>query len=124
MYISDEISRIATPDDLQNVALCARILIYEQITNPEQFTAPPMLRNPTAKRQMETAVRNLASASPAAAAKPVAVKPVVPKQLQRNHTKAEWTKRGGSRLGSDTAAKVPVSVTHRRSGTLTIAKFP
>ena len=124
MYISDEISRIATPDDLQNVALCARILIYEQITNPEQFTAPPMLRNPTAKRQMETAVRNLASASPAAADKPVAVKPVVPKQLQRNHTKAEWTKRGGSRLGSDTAAKVPVSVTHRRSGTLSIAKFP
>ena len=81
-----------------------------------------MLRNPTA---METAVRNLTSASPAVAlAKPVAVKPVVTKQLQRNHTKAEWIKRGGSRPGSDTAAKVPASVKHCRSGTSTIAKFP
>ena len=66
IYVSDEISRIATSDDLQNVTLCARTLIYEQYTNSGQFIIPPISRNPTAMRQTETDVRKSAFASPAA----------------------------------------------------------
>ena len=115
IYVSDEISRVATSDDLQNVALCARTLIYEQYTDSEQFIIPPVSMNPMPVRQPETDVRKLAFASPAVgSARPVAVRPVVTKQHQRKYTKEERIKRTGSRSGSDTAAKVPASVKHHR----------
>jgi hypothetical protein len=35
IIISDGVSRLASPEDLQMVALCARILIYEQNSPPD-----------------------------------------------------------------------------------------
>ena len=44
VYVSDETSRIATPHDVQMVARCARILIYEQVALTEGNSMPPTLR--------------------------------------------------------------------------------
>ena len=34
VYISDDVSRVATLDDIQAVATCARVLVYEQDSPP------------------------------------------------------------------------------------------
>ena len=68
IHVSDELSRIATPGDLQNVALCARILIYEQDARSEEGTNTTLeLRNSASKMAAETAVCKPAPLSPAAA---------------------------------------------------------
>ena len=43
IYVSDDTSRIASPQDIQMVALCARILIYEQIFPPGSCLPAPVL---------------------------------------------------------------------------------
>jgi hypothetical protein len=35
IFISDEVSRLASPEDRKMVALCARILLYEQTSSPD-----------------------------------------------------------------------------------------
>ena len=40
VFVSDEVSRIATAEDLKKVALCARILIYER-TSHSRLPVPP-----------------------------------------------------------------------------------
>ena len=56
IYVSDDISRLATPEDLQEVALCARILLYEHDARIAACTPNPVSTNPVGRTETEATV--------------------------------------------------------------------
>ena len=73
--INDNISRVATPDDIQAVAKCARILIYEKVYRPDKH--PNSLASNVIVAATTTKDTTSSPLRGAAAVGPKTLKPVV-----------------------------------------------
>ncbi len=85
IFVSDDISRAATPDDIQMVAQCARILIYEQNSQPASRSIPNGPGDPF-----------MAKATPAPRSTPPSLRGIArTEQTSTNqatpHTRAGWS---------------------------------
>ena len=70
IYISDGISRLASPEDLQMVALCARILIYEQASSPDSNPPNPVSSSHTALGRKDESILPIRIASAVTSSSP------------------------------------------------------
>lgn len=125
IYVSDDVSRIATPEDMQEVALCARILIYEQNVRSEECAPTPIPTNPVQNMAAgavfspassalckavwvsakETAVTSSVFIAPALAGEPSRLATVKFKeQHQRKNKKSARIAQANTGVGPDRAA--------------------
>ena len=96
-FVSDDVSRVATPSDMHMVALCARILIYKRTSLPYSCSiAPGLGGSVTAMATKKSTSAPTLSALLLALIRPARIEPTNTKQLTKSQTEHIPTRQGAT----------------------------